>query len=78
MKKLRKSIAVLLIVMMAALTGGVLTGCGEPLTLEAYSIDGRKVYTDRVDGETSIDVSRWAKGVYVLRAGSRTEKLIVR
>ena len=28
MKKLRKSIAVLLIVMMAALTGGVLTGCG--------------------------------------------------
>lgn len=56
----------------------VLTGCGEPLTLEAYSIDGRKVYADRVDGETSIDVSRWAKGVYVLRAGSRTEKLIVR
>ncbi|MBE6046357.1 MAG: spermidine/putrescine ABC transporter substrate-binding protein [Clostridiales bacterium] len=28
MKKLRKSIAVLLVMMMAALTGGVLTGCG--------------------------------------------------
>ena len=54
------------------------TGCGEPQTLFIYSIDGRLVYQKVVTVDTTIDVNDWPNGVYILRAGSRTEKLIVK
>lgn len=56
----------------------ILTGCGEPQTLSVYSIDGRLVLQTPVTVETTIDVSSWNRGIYILRAGSRTEKLIIR
>ena len=56
----------------------VYTGCGEQQTLSVYSIDGRIVLQTPVSTEKTIDISSWHRGVYILRAGSRTEKLIVR
>jgi hypothetical protein len=54
------------------------TGCGEQQTLEVYGIDGRKVECREVAEQTTLDTSRWPRGVYIVRVGSRTEKLIVR
>jgi subtilisin family serine protease len=54
------------------------TGCGEKQTAEILSIDGRKVMEMPVTLESSIDVSGLPKGVYILRVGSRTEKVIVK
>ena len=54
------------------------TGCGEKQTAEIMSIDGRKVMEMPVTLEASIDVSGMSKGVYILRVGSRTEKIIVK
>ncbi len=54
------------------------TGCGEPVTATVYGIDGRTVSRFQVSQETSIDVSSWPKGVYMLCVGSRTEKIIVK
>ncbi|MBD0256149.1 MAG: SBBP repeat-containing protein [Cytophagales bacterium] len=54
-----------------------------PLRLEAYSPAGQRVYAGPVNGssEATIDVSKWQKGVYVLKArtscGSTTTKIIV-
>lgn len=54
------------------------TLCGEPQTLLVYSTDGRLVMQRTVSQETSIDLSHWTPGVYILRVGSRTEKLVVK
>ena len=54
------------------------TGCGEQMTAEILSVDGRTVMQMPVTKEATIDVSSWPKGVYILRVGSRTEKIIVR
>lgn len=61
-------------------TGSVnlFTGCGEEQTMEIYGIDGRTVDHRQVREQTTIDTSRWPRGVYIVRVGSRTEKLIVR
>lgn len=56
----------------------VKTLCGEPQTLRVYSVDGRLVLQRPVTMETTIDVSGWSQGVYILRVGSRTEKLIIK
>ncbi len=53
------------------------TGCGEQQTLTVYTIDGRLVRQMPVSIETTLDVSSWDMGIYILRVGSRTEKLIV-
>ena len=53
------------------------TGCGEKQTLEVYGIDGRKVYQQDVLTETTINTTMWPRGVYIVRVGSRTEKLVV-
>jgi subtilisin family serine protease len=55
----------------------VYTGCGEQQMLFVYSIDGRIVEQRPVTSETTLDVSSWNQGIYILRVGSRTEKLIV-
>ena len=54
------------------------TGCGETQTAEILTVDGRKVMQTPVTQEATIDVSNWPKGVYILRVGSRTEKVIVK
>ena len=54
------------------------TGCGEQQMLSVYTIDGCLVLQTPVIGETTIDVSSWSRGIYILRAGSRAEKLIVK
>lgn len=54
------------------------TGCGETQTAEILTIEGRSVMQTPVTQETTIDVSNWPKGVYILRVGSRTEKVIVK
>ena len=54
------------------------TGCGEPVTATIYGVDGRTVTRLQITQETSIDVSSWPKGVYILSVGSRTEKMIVK
>ena len=53
------------------------TGCGEQQTLSVYTIDGRLLMQTPVTTETTLDVSSWNRGVYILRAGSRSEKLVV-
>ena len=54
------------------------TGCGERQTLTVYALDGRTMMQTPVSVETTLDVSNWNKGVYILRTGSRTAKLVVR
>lgn len=54
------------------------TGCGEPQLLQVYTVSGRCILERTVEMETTLDVSNWSKGVYIVRVGSRTEKMIVR
>ena len=54
------------------------TGCGEQQMLFVYTIDGRLVHQSPVTTETTLDVKAWNQGIYILRVGSRTEKLIVK
>jgi hypothetical protein len=54
------------------------TGCGEQQTLSVYTIDGRLVLQTPVTTDITLDVSSWNQGIYILRIGSRTEKLIVK
>jgi hypothetical protein len=56
----------------------VISGHGEPQTMTVYSVDGRMVMQTVVTERATIDVSQWADGVYIVRMGSRTGKLIVR
>ena len=62
-------------------TSGVVTintGCGEYQTMQIYSIDGRLCSQSKVAGETTIDTSKMPQGIYIVRVGSRTERLVVR
>lgn len=61
-------------------TGQVMvnTNCGQPQQMDIYTIDGRRMLTETVRIETALDVSSWPRGVYIVRVGSRTEKLVVR
>ena len=54
------------------------TGCGESQMLEVYSVSGSRVMAMPVSTEASFDVNGWTSGVYIVRVGSRCEKLIVR
>lgn len=54
------------------------TNCGERQTLQVFSVSGNLVAEQPVDTETTLDLSGWSRGIYILRVGSRTEKLIVR
>lgn len=56
----------------------VKTNCGDLQPMTVYGMDGRRVMQAEVRDEVTLDVSQWTKGVYVVRVGSRTEKLIVR
>lgn len=56
----------------------VKTGCGEREQMSVYTIDGRQVLQTPVCMEAVLDISRWERGVYIVRIGSRTGKLIVK
>lgn len=62
----------------ASATVSVHTGCGERQTLLVYTVEGRLILQRPVVIETSLDVSSWPAGLYILRVGSRTGKIIVR
>lgn len=56
----------------------VTTGCGEQQTLQVFTTSGHCLLEEAVNGETTLDVSRWTPGVYIVRVGSRVEKMIVK
>ena len=45
---------------------------------EIYTVEGRLVMQTPVEAETTLDLSGWKGGLYILRVGSRSEKLIVK
>ena len=56
----------------------IAAGCGGQQQMSIFSIDGRLVMQAPVTDRITIDVSRWNGGVYIVRMGSRTAKMIVR
>lgn len=56
----------------------VVTGHGEPQTMSVYAVDGRCVMQQVVTERATVDVGGWHRGVYLVRMGSRTAKLILR
>lgn len=56
----------------------ILSGCGQQQTLTIHTIDGRLMHQQPITVETTLDLSAWPRGVYIVRIGSRTGKLIVR
>ena len=54
----------------------VLTGRHTPEMVEVYSIDGRKVMSQEVVMEARLDVSRLAHGIYIVKCGARTARLV--
>ena len=54
------------------------TGCGQPQTLEIYSIDGHRLLHQPIHTEATLDLAGWQRGVYIVRVGNRSNKLIVR
>jgi hypothetical protein len=55
-----------------------MTLCGERQMLEIYTVEGRLVMQTPVEAEATLDLSGWKGGLYILRVGSRSEKLIVK
>lgn len=50
-----------------------------PSAVEVFDVTGRRVYRAEASaGDHRIDVSAWAPGLYVVRAGSETRRLVVR
>lgn len=62
----------------ASSTVRVMTLCGERQTLQVYAADGRLILQTPVVQEAILDINNWQRGVYILRVGSRIEKLIVK
>lgn len=58
------------------------TGSNRPMPTQIYSIDGRCVMSTTVTGESTINISSLASGVYFVqvhdRAGVRTAKIVVK
>ena len=62
----------------ATATVSINTGCGERQTMQVYSIGGNLMTEATVQTDATFSVDGWPRGVYIVRVGSRTEKLIVR
>ena len=56
----------------------IMSGCGERQTMQVFSVDGHMVMQQTVADRATIDVGGWQKGIYIVRIGSRTAKMIVR
>ena len=58
--------------------GVLLVSTSLPAVVDVYSIDSRLVMSQRVEaGNTAIDASQLAAGVYVVRVGGYTAKVVV-
>jgi subtilisin family serine protease len=54
----------------------VLTGSHSPERVTVYSIDGRTIMTKEVVMEGTLDVARLPHGVYIVKCGARTARLV--
>lgn len=54
------------------------SGIGEEQTLELYTIDGRRLHSQRFTTQCTLDLSGLPRGMYIVRVGARSEKLLVR
>ena len=54
----------------------VITGCGERQMMTVYGIDGRIVLQQDVRERATIDLGGWNRGIYIIKVGSRTSKLV--
>ena len=54
----------------------VLTGSHAPESVTVYSIEGRRVMTAEVVMEGTLDVSQLPHGVYIVKCGARTSRLV--
>lgn len=54
----------------------ITTGRFESLPLEIYNMNGQLIYQQQVSLETQVDISQWSKGIYVVRCGGRTTKIV--
>jgi chitinase len=55
-------------------------GVSKQSILKVYSITGQEVYRTTVNGTTSqlqIDISKWAKGIYIISLGTERKKVVV-
>ena len=56
----------------------IATGCGDRVTMTVYSVDGRTVLQRDVQDSTTIDVAGWNQGIYIIKVGGRTAKMVVK
>ena len=56
----------------------VYTGRHTPEEVVVYTMDGRVAASRQMTGQGQLDISRLAQGVYIVRCGARTTKLVVR
>ena len=56
----------------------VYTGRHTPEEVVLYTMDGRVADRQQMTGEGTLDISKLARGVYIVRCGARTTKLVVR
>ena len=56
----------------------IYTGRHTAEEVSIYSIEGRKLLRQQIAGEAQIDISRLTKGVYLVKCGGRTAKVVVR
>ena len=56
----------------------VQTGCGELQLVDVFSAEGRRVMSFEASGEHVVDMRGLPQGVYIVKCGSRTAKLVVK
>lgn len=54
----------------------VTTGQHDTQLVQIYSINGSLIHQQPVTMEATIDITSWPKGIYIVRCGSRTAKLV--
>ena len=60
----------------AATTVTVLTGRHTPERVTVYTMEGRPVIQKEITMEGTLDISRLARGIYFVRCGARTARLV--
>jgi len=49
----------------------------EDLKIVIFNIAGQKVYSEIINGQISTDLSRFGSGLYIVKVGNQTEKVVV-
>ena len=47
-------------------------------TLQVFDVMGRRVYNQEVAGQSSLNTDELATGVYVIRLGEKSQKIVVK